>query len=160
MSLEVPRVVYEGLVPLARRLDESVVAQALPPRARTAHKGSNGHVLVIGGAPGMGGAVRLAGEAALRAGAGLVTVAAHPHSLGGAGGASRTDVAGAGLGPRSRSRCSSVPPSSRWGPGLGQSSWAVEIFDTVLAAGKPLVLDADALNLLARQPQRRAPTGC
>jgi NAD(P)H-hydrate epimerase len=41
------------------------------------------------------------------------------------------------------------------GPGLGQSPWAVEIFDAVLASNKPLVLDADALNLLAQRPQAR-----
>ena len=67
--------------PVLRLLDESVVAAALPRRERTSHKGRHGHVLVIGGAAGMGGAVRLAGEAALRAGAGLVTVAAHVQSL-------------------------------------------------------------------------------
>jgi len=154
-SLEVPRVVYEDLVPLARRLDESVVAQALPPRARTAHKGSNGHVLVIGGAPGMGGAVRLAGEAALRAGAGLVTVAAHPHSLGMA--ALRPELMSLAL-DSARDLGATLERATvvALGPGLGQSSWAVEMFDAVLAAGKPLVLDADALNLLARQPGSRA----
>jgi NAD(P)H-hydrate epimerase len=154
-SLEVPRVVYEGIVPLARRLDESVVAQALPPRARTAHKGSNGHVLVIGGAAGMGGAVRLAGEAALRAGAGLVTVAAHPHSLGMA--ALRPELMSLAL-DSARDLGAMLERASvvALGPGLGQSSWAVEILEAVLAAGKPLVLDADALNLLARHPGARA----
>ena len=123
MSLEVPRVVYEGLVPLARRLDESVVAQALPPRARTAHKGSNGHLLVIGGAPGMGGAVRLAGEAALRAGAGLVTVAAHPHSLGMV--ALRPELMSMALdSARDLGAMLARATVVALGPGLGQSPWA------------------------------------
>jgi NAD(P)H-hydrate epimerase len=132
-----------------------VVAQALPPRARTAHKGSNGHVLVVGGAPGMGGAVRLAGEAALRAGAGLVTVAAHPHSLFPA--ALRPELMSLAL-DSARDLGAMLERASvvALGPGLGQSPWAVEIFDTVLKSGKPLVLDADALNLLARQPAARA----
>jgi NAD(P)H-hydrate epimerase len=153
-SLEVPRVVYDDLVPLARRLEESVVSQALPPRARTAHKGSNGHALVIGGAPGMGGAVRLAGVAALRAGAGLVTVAAHPQSLGGV--SAHPELMSLRLeSARDLDAMLARATVVALGPGLGQSPWAVEIFDAVLASNKPLVLDADALNLLAQRPQAR-----
>jgi NAD(P)H-hydrate epimerase len=154
-SLGVPPVVYDGIEPLARRLDSSVVAQALPRRARTAHKGSNGHVLLIGGAAGMGGAVRLAGEAALRAGAGLVTVAAHPQSLGAL--AQRPELMSLAL-ASARDLDAMLERASvvALGPGLGVSSWAAEILDAVCAAGKPLVLDADALNLLARQPRARA----
>jgi NAD(P)H-hydrate epimerase len=154
-SLEVPQAVYQGLEPLVLRLDESVLAQALPPRARAAHKGSNGHVLVIGGAPGMGGAARLAGEAALRAGAGLVTVAAHPGSLGAL--ALRPELMSRALeSARDLDAVLDRATVVALGPGLGQSPWAQEVFDYTLAAGKPLVLDADALNLLARQPQSRA----
>ena len=80
-DLEVPLGTYEGSQPTLNLLDESVVQAALPVRGRTAHKGRHGHVLVIGGDAGMGGAVNLAAAAALRAGAGLVTVAAHPQSL-------------------------------------------------------------------------------
>jgi NAD(P)H-hydrate epimerase len=154
-SLEVPPVVYAGIEPLARRLEPSVVAQALPPRARTAHKGSNGHVLLVGGAAGMGGAVRLAGEAALRAGAGLVTVATHPQSVGAL--AQRPELMSLAL-QSARDLDAVLERASvvALGPGLGTSSWAAEILDAVCAAGKPLVLDADALNLLARQPRARA----
>ena len=55
-----------------RRLTPSLLKASLPPRAPTTHKGDNGSVLLVGGAPGMPGAIRLAAEAALRAGAGLV----------------------------------------------------------------------------------------
>jgi NAD(P)H-hydrate epimerase len=55
---------------------ELLKASSLPARSRVAHKGDNGHLLVIGGAHGMAGAIRLCGEAALRSGAGLV-VATH-----------------------------------------------------------------------------------
>ncbi len=58
--------------PLMRRIDEGELAATLPRRARESHKGSNGRVLVVGGGAGMPGALRLAGEAALRVGAGLV----------------------------------------------------------------------------------------
>ena len=67
--------------PLLRRIDESELAASLPPRPRESHKGSNGRVLVVGGGPGMPGALRLAGEAALRVGAGLVTVAGAAENL-------------------------------------------------------------------------------
>ena len=77
-ELDVPSETYAGTEPVARLLGDETPLRALPRRSRAAHKGANGHVLVIGGGPGMPGAVRLAGEAALRAGAGLVTVAVHP----------------------------------------------------------------------------------
>ena len=77
-----PSETYAGTEPVARLLGEETPLRALPRRSRAAHKGANGHVLVIGGGPGMPGAVRLAGEAALRAGAGLVTVAVHPQNTG------------------------------------------------------------------------------
>ncbi len=67
--------------PLLERLGEADVLRALPPRARAANKGDFGRVLVIGGGPGMPGAVRMAGEACLRVGAGLVTVATWPDNL-------------------------------------------------------------------------------
>ena len=151
-ALDVPAAIGDRCTPAARLLDESDVAAALPPRRRTAHKGDHGHVLVIGGGPGMAGAARLAGEAALRAGAGLVTLAVHPQSLASAAtrpelmqvAANSADDLAAVL---SRATVVAV------GPGLGQGDWARSLFDVALASGKPLVVDADALNLLAAAPQ-------
>jgi NAD(P)H-hydrate epimerase len=152
-DLEVPLGAYAASTPGLRLLDDSVVQAALPVRGRTAHKGRHGHVLVLGGAAGMGGAVRLAGEAALRAGAGLVTVAAHPQSLGAL--VSRPElmslaIEGSGDIERALERATVLA----LGPGLGQSPWAMEIFGAALAVQKPVVVDADALNLLALNPQR------
>lgn len=153
-DLEVPLATYDDEVPALRLLDQATVDFALPRRPRTAHKGRHGHVLVVGGAEGMGGAVRLAGEAALRAGAGLVTVASHPRSL--AALTTRPELMSVALGTaadleHALDRATVVA----LGPGLGQSPWSMEVFRVALAAGKPLVLDADALNLLAAVPQRR-----
>ncbi len=67
--------VLPKFLPLMRRIDEGEIAATLPKRPRESHKGSNGRVLIVGGGPGMPGALRLAGEAALRVGAGLVRVA-------------------------------------------------------------------------------------
>jgi NAD(P)H-hydrate epimerase len=152
-DLEVPLGAYAASTPGLQLLDERTVQAALPVRGRTAHKGRHGHVLVIGGAAGMGGAVRLAGEASLRAGAGLVTVAAHPQSLGAL--ASRPElmslaIGGSGDIEGALERATMLA----LGPGLGQSPWAMEIFGAALAAQKPVVVDADALNLLALNPQR------
>ncbi|MEO8223320.1 MAG: NAD(P)H-hydrate dehydratase [Gammaproteobacteria bacterium] len=128
----------------------------LPRRPATAHKGNFGHVLVVGGNHGMSGAVRLAGEAALRSGAGLVSVATRP--------------AHAALLPlvRPELMCHGiedpadlVPLLARAtvvaiGPGLGQDAWARALLDAVLACRLPLVLDADALNLLPAAIVRRS----
>jgi NAD(P)H-hydrate epimerase len=101
----------------------------------------------------MGGAVHLAATAALRAGAGLVTVAAHPQSLGAL--VSRPELMSLAAGGRSEmERGLGRATVLALGPGLGQSAWALEIFDSALAAQKPVVVDADALNLLALNPRK------
>ncbi len=131
----------------------------LPPRARDAHKGAFGHVLVIGGSQGFAGAARLAGEAALRCGAGLVslaTSAAHAAAIA----AQRPELMAHAI----ESADQLAPLLARAnvlavGPGLGQSAWAEALLAAVLADGTPLLLDADALNLLAHAP-RPLPPGC
>ncbi|MGH9721513.1 MAG: NAD(P)H-hydrate dehydratase, partial [Bryobacteraceae bacterium] len=111
-------------------------------RPRGSHKGNFGHVLVIGGAPGKTGAAAMAGIAALRAGAGLVTVACVDSSL--------TTVA--------PELMSGVFPGNAEGkdvlavgPGLGTDSTAVELVDRGFREwAQPAVIDADGLNALAR----------
>lgn len=124
------------------------LARILPRRPATAHKGDFGHVLVVGGNHGMGGAIRLAGEAALRAGAGLVSVATRPaHAA--LLPLARPELMAHGIG----GAADLVPLFTRAtvvavGPGLGQDDWARELLAATLASGLPLVVDADALNLL------------
>jgi hydroxyethylthiazole kinase-like uncharacterized protein yjeF len=153
-DLGVPAEVYDAVPRTRSLLDAGVVALALPRRPRSAHKGKHGHVLVVGGAQGMGGAARMAGEAALRVGAGLVTVAVQPQSLSSLN--ARPELMSLAIGSvadleHALLRADVVAV----GPGLGQSPWAMEVLATVLAAPKPVVLDADALNLLALNPQAR-----
>jgi NAD(P)H-hydrate epimerase len=138
--------------PLMRRIDESELASSLPRRARESHKGSHGRVLIVGGGAGMPGALRLAGEAALRVGAGLVTVAGAPDNL----------VAVTATRPEliylPASASSNLEDAIRAcdvlviGPGLGTGDWARRLWAQVRAAGIPVVVDADALNLLAASP--------
>jgi len=127
----------------------------LPVRARDTHKGQLGHVLVIGGDYGMGGAIRLAGEAALRTGAGRVSVATRlEHSFSMIGSCPELMCHGiqeaAELAPLLQRATVIV-----LGPGLGQSAWGKGLFELVLESHLPLVIDADALNILADKKFKR-----
>ncbi len=154
-DLEVPADIYAEVPSACRRYAGEDLGELLSRRPRSAHKGHNGHVLVLGGDHGMGGAARLAAEAAARCGAGLVSVATRPaHAA--AQAAVRPELmfrgveAGAELAPLlSRATVVAV------GPGLGRSEWGRALLHTALDGGLPLVLDADALNLLAADPVRR-----
>jgi hydroxyethylthiazole kinase-like uncharacterized protein yjeF len=140
----------------AALINEAAIAELLPRRSRTAHKGQQGSVLVIGGNVGMAGAARMAGEAALRAGAGLVTVA------------TRSENVAAIVGARPELMCRGVTRAEdltgliahadviALGPGLGQDDWARTMFETALGSDRRAVVDADALNLLAQSPRANA----
>ena len=150
-SLQVPEAAYACAVSNALRIRMEQFRDVLRPRPRHAHKGHFGHVLVIGGDEGMPGAPRLAAEAAARSGAGLVTVA--------------TRSAHAALIPASRPELMSLGVESvpaldpllerasviAIGPGLGTSAWGRTMLEAALGAGKSMVMDADALNLLAQE---------
>jgi NAD(P)H-hydrate epimerase len=154
-DLGVPDAVFTGVTPLARRITRRNLRGLLTPRLRHAHKGNAGRVLVVGGQPGMPGAVRLMGEAAYRAGAGLVVLATHPAHAASIG-AVRPELITYGV-----NDARVIPPllagahTLAIGPGLGQGEWSHALWQAVLATDKPLVVDADALNLLAAQPVSR-----
>ena len=126
----------------------------LPERRRADHKGRFGHVLVIGGGLGMGGAARLAGEGALRAGAGLVSVATCPeHAAALLAGRPELMVRGV------REAAELAPLLERAsvlavGCGLGEDGWARELFAAAFDSKLPLVTDADGLGLLAESAAR------
>ena len=157
LSLEplgVDAALIDALAPNAARCGTATLRAALRPRARTAHKGDFGHVLVVGGDHGYGGAVLLAASAAARGGAGLVTLATRSEHVAAVLSA-RPEVMvravddAAALAPL-LARCDVVAI----GPGLGRERWGRSLLGACLDAGKPLVLDADALNLLAESPRR------
>lgn len=143
--LDLPDHLYAEVAPSAELLQP----WRLPARAPTAHKGHFGHVLVVGGEHGFGGAVRLAGEAALRCGAGLVSVATRERHVA-ALLAGRPELMVHGVDadgmPGALLQASSVLVA---GPGLGQRAWGRRLLEQVLGADQPLVLDADGLNLIA-----------
>ncbi len=149
-SLDVPGSVFEGLEAEVCLLQMS--SPVLPPRLRGSHKGDFGHLLIVGGGPGMPGAVRLAAEAAARSGAGLVSVATHSQH------AASLNTGRPEMMVRAVECASDLDPLLVHatvvvvGPGLGQSVWSQELLEKVLESRLPLVVDADALNLLANDP--------
>lgn len=151
-DLDLPAGAADFAPPSALRIDEDVVASLLPRRRRTTHKGQQGSVLIIGGGIGMAGAARMAGEAALRAGAGLVTVATWPDNVASIT-ASRPELMCRGV--ESASDLAAMIERAdvlAIGPGLGQGQWGRTMLDTALESDKCTVIDADALNLLAQAP--------
>lgn len=154
-DLDVPDAIYRIIHPASRRYSGGDLPTLLTPRPRSAHKGHYGHVLIVGGDMGMAGAPRMAGEAAARCGAGLVSVATREaHAAVQA--AVRPELMFRGVENLSElglllTRATVVAV----GPGLGRSDWGQSMLEFVLASDRPLVVDADALNLLAANPVRR-----
>ncbi len=152
-GLGVPGDVADAVTPDAWRLGDT--GSGLPRRRRDAHKGASGHVLAVGGNAGTAGAIRLAAEAALRGGAGLVSAATHPDNAA-AMVQARPEIMAHGVdGAEALAPLLDRATVIAVGPGLGQDAWGDALWRGALGAGKPLVVDADALNLLARNPVRR-----
>jgi NAD(P)H-hydrate epimerase len=110
--------------------------------------------LCIGGNKGMAGAIRMAGEAALRTGAGLLKVFCHPNS----------ELAVSSGRPELMLITQALEQQLKWatcmavGPGLGQDEWSQALFTTLArhlqTHPRPVVIDADGLNILAGSPQK------
>lgn len=148
-DLGVDPAVYDRVPAVARRTDWRIEARGLPVRRRGAHKGDCGHLLVIAGERGFGGAALLASEAAARTGAGLVTLATRPEHVSAA-----------------LTRCPSLMVHGLthgneldallakadgivFGPGAGQGAWGQQMLQRVMAFDGPVLMDADALNMLS-----------
>lgn len=137
----------------ALRLDEGELTTLLPTREKHAHKGMLGHVLVIGGDEGMAGAARLSAEAALRVGAGKVSVATR---------AAHLSVI---LSGRPELMCHCIADATELnpllaqadvcviGPGLAESEWSESLIKMALKFKGPKVIDAGALLYLSKHPQ-------
>jgi NAD(P)H-hydrate epimerase len=135
--------------PGLERIVDSEIQRALPRRARAAHKGNFGRVLIIGSGSGMPGATRLSGEACLRVGAGLVTVAVAPENVAAISSGRPELICLALTNVSDLDEALERAEIIAIGPGLGRTQWASDALQAVLATDKPLVVDADALNLIA-----------
>jgi NAD(P)H-hydrate epimerase len=137
-----------------RRLRREVVAPLLRPRSRFSHKGTFGHAALISGSRGMMGATVLAARACLRAGVGLLTIYGPQCGYG----ILQTAVPEAKYTPVGTDTLApfTLPDGLNalgLGPGLGQSPDATRMMLELLPrVTRPMVLDADALNLLAAHP--------
>lgn len=135
----------------------------LPPRDRTGHKGDYGRALLVGGSRGMAGAIALAGLAALRSGAGLVTLAVpraiqdvvasfHPAlmTLGFVDNGMRFTSASA----NDLLQAAQSSTAVALGPGLGKSVGLTALVDRLYSElAQPMIVDADGLNALAERRQ-------
>ncbi|MDZ7643923.1 MAG: NAD(P)H-hydrate dehydratase [Woeseiaceae bacterium] len=155
-DLDIPASCYDAATPVLRRIGMADVASALPPRHRQAHKGDFGHVVIVGGAPGMPGAVRLAGEAALRCGAGRVSIATHPQHAGALPAGRPELMCHAVTEPAELAALLQTATVVALGPGLGRDEWSRRLFAAARDVQLPSVVDADGLNLLAEAPDSRA----
>ena len=123
----------------------ALFASRLTPRQHNTHKGSFGDVAIVGGAQGMAGAAVLAARAALFAGVGRVYVAALDRAL-------TLDSVQPEIMFRDAASFAPADATLVLGPGMGDSASAIRLVGQALDGGAPLVLDADALNLLAASP--------
>jgi NAD(P)H-hydrate epimerase len=159
-DISIPAVLVEKTAPQRFLITAELVKEWLPSRPNLAHKGNFGRVLVVAGSRGMTGAACLTGESALRAGAGLVTVAV-PETLHEIMEEKLTEVmtsplpdTGKGsLSRGARQRILSLLEKAdvlAIGPGLSQATEVIALVRELLPHVKvPCVLDADALNALA-----------
>lgn len=156
-ALGVSKTTIAAQPPIARSVRTSALATWLPARRRNSNKGEYGHLLCVGGEHGTGGAIALTAEAALRTGAGLVSVATRAANVSmllgrrpelmvhGVDAHAIEDLAGF------KALCERASVLAV-GPGLGKGAWGRALLAAALDANKPLVLDADALNLVAESP--------
>ncbi len=154
-SLDIPEAVYQAVPSLTKHLRYEHLCDLLVPRQLNSHKGQNGHALIIGGAPGFSGAARMAAEAAARSGAGLVSLATgktHAAMIS----AICPEIMSHGIDEQSQLKPLLKNASVIGiGPGLSVEAWGQLLFSAALQWSGPLVVDADALNLLAQEPEYR-----
>lgn len=161
-DLDVPDRVFsdsDSPTPSATRIDIHSIKTLIAPRAAASHKGTHGHVLVIGGDRSYGGAVLMTAEAALRSGAGLVSVitrSCHRPALL----ARRPEVMVLGTEDEDAQLDALIARATTIviGPGLGRGDWGRGLMARALATQQsnrtPLVIDADALHLLAEKREQ------
>ncbi|WLQ14529.1 NAD(P)H-hydrate dehydratase [Hahella aquimaris] len=156
-DLDVPADIYSKIPAACRRSDFSQAVDLMPVRMPSSHKGMFGRVLVVGGDTGFGGAAIMAAEAAYRAGCGLVSCATRAAHVG-AGLSRLPEVMFREINSRGELLAMlELADVVALGPGLGKEPWGQMCLQTCLDADKPMVVDADALNMIATRKHRLNP---
>ena len=142
---------------MGRRLEWDALSAVLPPplrrTLRNVHKGTFGTLAIVGGAQGMVGAPLLAGRAAMKAGAGKVRIGFVALER------PAVDMAALELMLSDANAMVTEGDCLLIGPGLGTDAVAVDLLERALMVDKPLIIDADALNLIAKHPALRTGVG-
>lgn len=120
-----------------------------PDRDADAYKNQFGHAMVIGGDRGYGGAGVMAAESALRTGAGLVSIATRPEHVAAILARQPEIMASGIISGQELEPLLDKPTVLIVGPGLGRSPWSEQLLQKAVASGLPMVVDADALNIIA-----------
>jgi NAD(P)H-hydrate epimerase len=169
VEIGIPPRLLSGPEPTLETVEPAALAAAIPGRRHLSHKGTYGHLLIVAGSAGKTGAAVMAAEAALRTGAGLVTVASAKSAipmmaprLPEAMWEPLPETESGGLSRKAHSRILELlgeRSALALGPGLGTDDETVALVrEIVEASGIPTVVDADGLNALARKP-RAIPEG-
>ncbi len=157
VGLGVPTSIGEPVGSSAALLEREDVARALVPRARSLHKAGAGHVVVFAGSPGKVGASLLSARAALRAGAGLVTLATWPEAAAAIEGRVpevMTERVDKGSVAESVDAILEGKRAVVLGPGFGTGDDARSVVEHVLRTWEgPSVVDADALSMFEGSPE-------
>ncbi len=154
-SLAVPDGVYKRQMPQAICLDWAKLRLQLKPRIHSMHKHQCGHVIVLGGDKGMPGAVRMAAEAALRVGAGLVSIVSHEeHAAVLLAGRPEIMLCATNDGHVSSDLLNKAT-AIVIGPGMTDSTWSRNLLSAALQSHVPKLVDAGALRLLSEEDDGR-----
>ncbi len=150
-DLSVPPEVYAEVPSTCTRLAAETLINPLATRQKNSHKGRFGHVLLLGGNQGMVGAIMMAAMAAARIGAGRVSVVTHANHANFANAAQPEIMTHGFHSSQSLEALLERADVIVLGPGLGQDQWAKALFNQAIHSRLPLIIDADALLLLAQQ---------
>ena len=148
-SLDISEQLFDQFQPSAKLSDLFELLELLPHFVGDEYKNQRGHCMIIGGDHGYGGAASMAAEASLRVGSGLTSVATQPQHVSSILARCPEIMACGVISGQQLEPWLEKPSVLVVGPGLGRSAWSEQLLQKAVASGLPMVLDADALNILA-----------
>lgn len=148
-SLDIPDRIIKEQLPSAELMELEELIDYMPEFEADAYKNQRGHCMVIGGDHGTGGASLMASQACLKVGAGLASLATRPEHVS-ASLARQPEVMAFGVvSGQALEPLLERPTVLVVGPGLGRSSWSEQMLQKAMGTNLPMVIDADALNIIA-----------